>query len=119
GGINSFDVTVFVNVAVRGSASPWLNASVYDTVTLSLNTGKYVDNVNAPAKFSDGTLLDTSVDVTNLKQQGFDVKDKSIDVIVSVAQGGQTRDIINGNNRTRFASSAEPLTFSGFIGMNG
>lgn len=119
GGINSFDVTVFVNVALRGSASPWLNASVYDTVTLSLNTGKYVDNVNAPAKFDDGTLLDTSVDITNLKQQSFDVKDKSIDVIVSVAQGGQTRDILNGNNRTRFASSAEPLTFSGFIGMNG
>src|SRR5690606_25774510 len=36
GGVNSFDVTVSVNVPLRGSSNPHLNASVYDSVTLSL-----------------------------------------------------------------------------------
>lgn len=119
GGINSFDVTVSLNVALRGSSSPWLNASVYDSVTLSLNSGKYINNVNTPVTFATGTLLDSSVDVTNLKQQKFDVAGSSIDMIVSVAQGGQTRDVANGTNRTKFAASAEPLTFTGYAGLSG
>src|SRR5690606_20818224 len=97
-----------------------------DSVVLSLNTGKYVSTAGTPATYAvtapgvGGPLLDTNVDITNLKAQGFDGNpvedyeaDGTINIIVSVQQGGLTRDTGNtGNsNRTLFAASANPLQF--------
>lgn len=129
GGVNSFDVTVAVNVPLVGDANGDSDAAhTGDAVELSLNTGKYIDVANNPVTFATGPLLDTNVDVTNLKAQGFDGNPVTgysaagtINVIVSVQQAGLTRDTGNtGNqNKTLFASSANPLQFIGYPGNAG
>lgn len=128
GGVGSFDVSVLVNVPLRGDADGEANGLTGDSIVLSLNTGKYIDTANTPVPFGTGALLDTNVDITNLKAQGFDgnpVEGYSaagtINMIVSVQQGGQTRDTANtGNsNRTLYAASANPLQFAGFPGLAG
>lgn len=130
GGVNSFDVTVAVNVPLVGDANGDSDAAHSgDAVELSLNTGKYVNVANTPVTKATGALLDTNVDVTNLKAQGFDgttvvgyeSASGTINMIVSVQQGGLTRDAGNtGNqNRTLFAASANPLQFIGYPGNAG
>lgn len=130
GGVNSFDVTVAVNVPLVGDATGDSDgAHTGDAVHLSLNTGKYINVANTPVPFATGALLDTNVDVTNLKAQGFDgttvvgyeSASGTINMIVSVQQAGQTRDTGNtGNqNKTLFASSANPLQFIGYPGNAG
>jgi hypothetical protein len=129
GGVNSFDVTVRVNVPLVGDANGDSDAALTgDSVVLSLNNGKYINSSNAAVPFATGALLDTNVDVTNLKAQGFDgttiagyPASGTINVIVSVQQGGLTRDAGNtGNqNKTLFAASANPLQFIGYAGNAG
>lgn len=128
GGVGSFDVTVTVKPVITGDTNGETGGVTGDSVWLSLNGGRYVDNVNTPVTFATGTLLDSNVDVTNLKAQGFDglpvdayTADGSINIIVSVAQGGLTRDVnaIGNSNQTLFASSANPLQFVGFPGLAG
>ena len=129
GGVNSFDVTVRVNVPLVGDANGDSDAALTgDSIVLSLDGGKYINVANAPVTFATGALLDTNVDVTNLKAQGFDgttiagyPASGTINVIVSVQQGGLTRDAGNtGNqNKTLFAASANPLQFIGYPGNAG
>ena len=129
GGVNSFDVTVAVNVPLIGDANGDSDgAHSGDAVHLSLNTGKYINVSNTPVPFATGALLDTNVDVTNLKAQGFDGMPVTgysaagtINMIVSVQQAGLTRDTGNtGNqNKTLFAASANPLQFIGYPGNAG
>lgn len=128
GGVGSFDVSVLVNLPLRGDADGEANGLTGDSIVLSLNTGKYIDTANTPVPYSTGPLLDTNVDITNLKAQGFDGEPVegysaagTINMIVSVQQGGVTRDSGNtGNsNRTLYAASANPLQFAGFPGLNG
>lgn len=128
GGVNSFDVTVQVRTPLTGDANAETGGLTGDSVILSLNTGKYINTSNLPVSFATGPLLDTNVDVTNLKAQGFDGNSVAgyaaagtINVIVSVQQGGLTRDTgTTGNqNKTLFAASANPLQFTGFSGHGG
>lgn len=128
GGVNSFDVTVLVRTPLTGDADAEANGLTGDSIVLSLNTGKYIDVSNNPVTFGTGPLLDTNVDITNLKAQGFDgttvdgyPASGTINMIVSVQQGGVTRDSGNtGNsNRTLYAASANPLQFIGFPGLAG
>lgn len=121
GGVNSFDVSVLVNVPLRGDADGETDGLTGDSIVLSLNTGKYVNSDGSPRAYSANALEETNVDITNLRAQGFDGKDVpgygakgTINIIVSVTQGGKTRDVGTGgnNNRTLFASSANPLQFT-------
>src|SRR5690606_18277923 len=66
GGVNSFDVTVRVNVPLVGDANGDSDAALTgDSVVLSLDGGKYINVTNAAVPFATGALLDTNVDVTN------------------------------------------------------
>ena len=109
GAAGSYDVTVTINVPVNGNIT-----MTGDSVTLSLNSGKYVDGTGTPVAILTGPFLGTEVDVSNLKVQGFDAPGATLSVYASVQQGGQSRDVANGSNTALVATSHYPLQIAGF-----